>query len=213
MLKLFCIPALYVVQKPMSSQYIDDLHRFVQIDLIQVVDLTGQHCESKKLPGYVKGMQKTGEWNEDLFVVMVNKFVVQNQLNTAQAQFIPTHSSKKYGLLIYDEVHSPLAHFRKLWLRVQHQESIHARALCSTNPQPDQLPPNHGILRKSAGHHGRGKRGKPLLNKDRRSPLLTKWRDEVLKPASKRNEHLVDGQETHNKSGKLLIQLAIGKTL
>lgn len=62
----------------MLSQCIDDIHRFVQTELIQVVDLTSQHWEFKKLPRYVKDMQKTGEWNEDLFIVMINKFVVQN---------------------------------------------------------------------------------------------------------------------------------------
>lgn len=51
-----------------------------------------------------------------------------------------------------------------------------------------------------------------LLNKNCQSPLLTKWQDDVLRPASKRDERLADGQETYNKLGKLLIQLAIGKT-
>ncbi|SJX63298.1 uncharacterized protein SRS1_14119 [Sporisorium reilianum f. sp. reilianum] len=102
----------------MAGQYLNEVFRFVDTDkAVDVVDLTGSSWESKKLPRAVKERQKTGEWDDRMFVVITNKVVVQHPRKKAQEHFIPTSSSNAYGLVVYDEVHGFPSHSAKSFQR------------------------------------------------------------------------------------------------
>ncbi|SPO47282.1 uncharacterized protein PSANT_04970 [Moesziomyces antarcticus] len=107
-LKVSNKPCLFIVKTSVSQQFGKEVFRFVDVTLGDVSDgelhllsLTKSNDKGKRVPREFKDNDRT-MWNADLLVVVSNKNTAPKAKKDPR---LPFHTSWKYGLVCYNEVH------------------------------------------------------------------------------------------------------------